>query len=490
MSVKICGQTLILVDNDKSLTDVNQKIIKQTLKYMLYHTPENRAYCISNYGHEIEGDEVYSTDVNDLLCQVDLMEFEAKDSNLVDTLCKVITNWKDSDFACRDIVVFTDGIEGVELEFRKEELFYLIDKTNYPIYIVDLVQEDNKEAKRDLSAIATTSDGKLFLSEFEGDDGGVDKQLSDGIFEKMEEYAKREWYVYEEEAGDVENESETDNANKAEDSSGKTSSQTASTSEETDIENDEEANEEIKEEKKETIAEKYMSNVDLEEKDIQSVVYETPREKAFYENEGLLYAFLVIAIAVIVGGLAFSLMVLKNRRKDAKKTEEIKELAQNAADDNSFFERTDFSDMFCMNSGSVTEAFNDYDEEKKTQLLSEFDDNPTLLLNTINEHELFLTEVENAQNVLTMRIRDKLIVGRSNSASDYCIDDDFMSKRHCEFSYEENDYYIKDLESSNGTYVNGKRISKLKLKQGDKIKLGRKVYCVKWQENSIANGNY
>ena len=51
---------------------------------MLYHSPENRAYCISTYEHEVSEAEEFSIDLNDLLCKVDLMEFTPKDSNLTD----------------------------------------------------------------------------------------------------------------------------------------------------------------------------------------------------------------------------------------------------------------------------------------------------------------------------------------------------------------------------------------------------------------------
>ena len=36
MSMRVCGQTLVLVDNDATVSDVNQKIVKTTLKYLFY----------------------------------------------------------------------------------------------------------------------------------------------------------------------------------------------------------------------------------------------------------------------------------------------------------------------------------------------------------------------------------------------------------------------------------------------------------------------
>ena len=47
-----------------------------------------------------------------------------------------------------------------------------------------------------------------------------------------------------------------------------------------------------------------------------------------------------------------------------------------------------------------------------------------------------------------------------------------MSRRHCRLFIEAGEAYIEDLDSSNGTYVNGRRIQRQKLADGDKIQVG------------------
>ena len=122
MSMHVCPQTLVLVDNDHSVTPVNQKLINSTLKYMFYHAPSDRTFCLTAYEHDTEGAEEFTGNINDLVCNADKLEFIDKDSNIYDTLTEVITRWKESDFACRDIIVFTDGLEGVAENHEKEEL--------------------------------------------------------------------------------------------------------------------------------------------------------------------------------------------------------------------------------------------------------------------------------------------------------------------------------------------------------------------------------
>ena len=53
-----------------------------------------------------------------------------------------------------------------------------------------------------------------------------------------------------------------------------------------------------------------------------------------------------------------------------------------------------------------------------------------------------------------------------------------ISRRHCEISVEGDEITVKDLASSNGTYVNNKRVNEAPLKAGDRLVLGPVVFTV------------
>lgn len=77
----------------------------------------------------------------------------------------------------------------------------------------------------------------------------------------------------------------------------------------------------------------------------------------------------------------------------------------------------------------------------------------------------------------SIQLTEILTVGREKGNS-IVIDDKLVSRRHAEIQQIRGSYYIKDLGSSNGTYINGKTISKnkyIKLQQGDTIKLGGRI---------------
>lgn len=67
------------------------------------------------------------------------------------------------------------------------------------------------------------------------------------------------------------------------------------------------------------------------------------------------------------------------------------------------------------------------------------------------------------------------LIGRSSEALP--IDDTAISRRHAELTPDEGTWYIRDLESQNGTYVNGTRIvDRTRLRSGDQIRTGQTVF--------------
>ena len=66
---------------------------------------------------------------------------------------------------------------------------------------------------------------------------------------------------------------------------------------------------------------------------------------------------------------------------------------------------------------------------------------------------------------------DTTIIGRRHDC-DLCIPLLPVSRRHCQLSQNKEALKIRDLDSRNGTFLNGKRIDEEALKAGDYIKIG------------------
>src|ERR1051326_7999074 len=65
-----------------------------------------------------------------------------------------------------------------------------------------------------------------------------------------------------------------------------------------------------------------------------------------------------------------------------------------------------------------------------------------------------------------------LRIGRSPVA-DVQIQDGRLSRIHCEITRNANGFIIRDLDSTNGTWVNQNRVHEARLKFGDKIRVGQ-----------------
>jgi len=72
-------------------------------------------------------------------------------------------------------------------------------------------------------------------------------------------------------------------------------------------------------------------------------------------------------------------------------------------------------------------------------------------------------------------IVSEITIGRSQD-NHIVIDDSLTSRYHAVFQKIKEDYFIKDLGSSNGTFVNGMKVTQdkyAKVNPGDKILVGR-----------------
>ena len=70
-------------------------------------------------------------------------------------------------------------------------------------------------------------------------------------------------------------------------------------------------------------------------------------------------------------------------------------------------------------------------------------------------------------------VRECATIGRSKKCDIY-INNPYLSKVHAQISFEECRFYISDMESTNGTYLNGNKLGThpVRLRDNDKITFG------------------
>jgi len=84
------------------------------------------------------------------------------------------------------------------------------------------------------------------------------------------------------------------------------------------------------------------------------------------------------------------------------------------------------------------------------------------------EPEVVSWTVEGTQRVIDKR---RVVIGRAKDC-DIQVHDPNASRQHAELRQEDTSYWIVDLDSTNGTEVNGQRQKRAKLEHGDRIVVG------------------
>jgi hypothetical protein len=70
------------------------------------------------------------------------------------------------------------------------------------------------------------------------------------------------------------------------------------------------------------------------------------------------------------------------------------------------------------------------------------------------------------------------IIG-SSSPCDIQIPDEGIQNQHLSIRFSSGHWTLTDLDSDGGTFLNGKRIYRADLKDGDKLKIGKAGFCLK-----------
>ena len=84
-----------------------------------------------------------------------------------------------------------------------------------------------------------------------------------------------------------------------------------------------------------------------------------------------------------------------------------------------------------------------------------------------------LRTAEDAEQPFTFRIIPGNVktIGRAPRA-DFIVDAALVSRLHCRLAASAGEIEAVDLESTNGTYVNGQRVERATLRHGDKLRVG------------------
>ena len=89
---------------------------------------------------------------------------------------------------------------------------------------------------------------------------------------------------------------------------------------------------------------------------------------------------------------------------------------------------------------------------------------------TIGSESIYLEFINGPLNGQRIMVFKSTTIGRSGE-NNIVLNDKKVSGRHCKIHIVDDEFMVEDLNSTNGTFINGEKIKKSKLEQGDELKL-------------------
>ena len=180
-------KTLILVDNSASVSMGNREIAKETLKYLIKNAPEQDTFALATFTGQTKLLVDFGSAKEAYLDAIDKITYVEKETCLTDVVMRTLTDWREADFAMRNILVFTDGLGAESAIYPIEEVYFKLNESGYPLYVIGLSQQTNEPALRQAASMARISHGTYLSTEFEDSEAEVEKKLTERLLQAMEE---------------------------------------------------------------------------------------------------------------------------------------------------------------------------------------------------------------------------------------------------------------------------------------------------------------
>lgn len=422
-------KTLVMVDNSISISAVNREKIAEFLQNLISDRLNNEEVCIATFSEDISIVTDYSADYTTLKQAIDGISYQDQETYLTDVLYDLISaqyTHSDED-VYRRIIVVSDGVDNKSLGYTKDELYSLLKDIQVPIYTIGSVNKNNNDELENMFALSRMTSAEYFLLD------DIEDVLSITASLNKDRDIVRLTITPSEEMMDGSKKAVKITLADA-------STLTTEITMPQQVQKKELQDEPFEEEAVVVEPEPLVEITDEEEADA---------------GAGFPTAALIVIAVIIVTAVCAVLIILK------KKSNQVE------------FETLD--DNILQELGQ-----NIRDTGDKTEMISSFhndsDDGSTVMIwNQNATYQVVLTDVNSPAKSFRVPLSQSIIVGRKKGLCDIALDyEKSVSGKHCEITVKGDKFYIKDLQSSNGTYVNGSKVlTESEIFSGNVLKFGR-----------------
>lgn len=412
-------ETLILIDNSLSIPKNDRSRISELLYDFIGKKGGNEKVAIGVFSRNITYLTEYTANRETLEAAIETITYQNQETYITDMLYELLTK----EYAAEQknvyqrIVLIADGIDDESLGYTTEELNQLIKEDSYPIYTIGCQTAKNNQELERLFSLSRMTNAEYFLLEETKETGTIanalskDKQIVEVTVTPSAEL--------------LDGSKKTVKLEFSGQSLSKEIRMPQQTERQEIVSSTEEQEEIIETETEETLEE-------VSEEDVPQENEEELRRKAAIKFILCVIVFLMIVIFIIL----IIVLIRHYKKKHQKELYQTRTLMTQR--------ERELKEALVEGSGLITGK------------------------------QVVLTDVHTPSRSFRVPLQQHMIIGRNKTACQIVIDyDKTVSGRHCELYVRNGRMMIKDLQSSNGTFVNGSRIfADTELTPGSIITLG------------------
>lgn len=412
-------ETIILIDNSLSIPRKNREQITELLNGIVDGKGTNEKIAIGVFSSDITLLADYTYDKEVLKEAIGNISYQDQETYITDMLYKLLQNDFESKTKSvyRRIIVIGDGIDNDSIGYTSEELNRLIEECRYPVYAIGCETKNNMKPLENFFAMARLSGADYYLLDSDETIASIQNDLNaDKYITKISVNPPAEMLdgSVRSVKVDLGYQSVSQEARMPQQAR---TEETLEVIESTDL--------------AETVETESIEETETTQEQTQQEEDKTAQRKFII---GIIAFWIIVLILIIV-----VIFIRKSKNKRLKEKNKV-----------------------------------EYIKSQREKELKAILDNQQISAETGNVGYIVLTDIEHTEKSYRVAVNRQIIVGRSHDKCQIVIDyDPWVSSRHCEIYAMGGKLLLRDLQSSNGTFVNGTRIfSDVELTQGCIITIG------------------
>lgn len=439
-STDISSHTIILLDNSLSVTKDSMVKVKEILKQYTEKKSANEKISLAIYGTDIQYLVEKESDGAKVIDALDHVVNEDKDTYLTDVLYDELQKLSNKTEYTRFIVI-TDGVDNKAIGYTKEELSDYLKDNPYPVYSIGCTYKNNEEQLKNLFALSRLTRAGYYLLDDYNEYGEIIDSLCSPVTcveikvpDELKDGSTRNILLtFEGKESKVEISEELPMPFRLRE-------------------------EEIVPEPVETPVVEATPEAEKTPEPAKEPVEEVPEQEPEPEIDIISIGAIAVIVVALIGLVIMSLKKkgkgrdkkgYRNKKEKAEKVEKVEKVEKTSAED---MDRTVMAEPVADSGATV--FLNDRDKAK---------------------YIIVLRDTRDSSKVFRYPLSGKVVVGRKygdgvNIVLNY---ERTISAKHCEIGMQGEKFYVRDLHSSNGTFVNGTRVNEyMEFSSGSNIRLG------------------